>query len=258
MRNLVPLILFLIVPYFSFAQNSRKERQEKRREHINQLIRQDEEGVIAYRKSFAFGIRLTNDGYGISFEKGVASSVKRTTLYQLTLTERKDHKEQKLGSKYPYSTPLVYGKINFFYPVRLGVQEQFLLGNKSNKNGVSVTGNVGGGFVAGLLRPYYVQAESGNSLHYVKYNSADSFDFINNPIGGPSLGKGWSDMKVTPGIYTKAAMRFDYGRFNEVIAALEVGITAEYYTKGIPIMLYNKERKFFFGSYVSILFGKRK
>ena len=43
--------------------------------------------------------------------------------------------------------PFIYGKENFFYPVKLGVQQQILLGNKSNKNGVSVTANYGGGIV---------------------------------------------------------------------------------------------------------------
>ncbi len=258
MRYFVPLILFALIPFISTAQHSRKDRQEERREHINQLIRQEEEGVITYKKSFAFGIKLTNDGYGGFFELGRASSVKRALLYQLEITERKHPKEEKLGSKYPYSTPLIYGKINFIYPVKLGVQQQILFGNKSNKNGVVVTGNVGGGFVASLLRPYYVQVENGNQIDYIKYNSADSILFMSSPIGGPSFGKGWSDLTVIPGVYGKAALRFDYGRFNEMITALEVGVTGEYYTKKVPQMVYNKEKQFFFGAYVSILFGKRK
>lgn len=258
MRYIVPLLLLCTAPFFTNAQNSRRERQEKKREHINQMIRQEEEGVITYRKSFLFGAKLTNDGYGGFFEIGRASSVKKALLYQLEITERKNHKEEKLGSKYPYSTPLIYGKINFFYPVKLGVQQQFLLGNKSNKNGVAVSGNVGGGFVAGLLRPYYVQVERNNDIEYIKYNSPDSIDFMSNPIGGPSFGKGWSDLTVTPGVYGKAALRFDYGRFNEMITGIEVGVTAEYYTKKIPQMVYNKQKQFFFGAYFSLLFGKRK
>lgn len=258
MRYIVSLLMFCTIPFFVAAQNSRRERQEKKRDHINQMIRQEEEGVITYKKSFLFGPKLTNDGYGGFFEIGRASSVKKALLYQLEITERKSHKEEKLGSKYPYSTPLIYGKINFFYPVKLGVQQQFLLGNKSNKNGVAVSGNVGGGFVAALLRPYYVQVERNNDIEYIKYNSADSLDFMSNPIGGPSFGKGWSDMTVTPGVYGKAALRFDYGRFNEMITGIEVGVTAEYYTKGIPQMVYNKQKQFFFGAYFSLLFGKRK
>lgn len=258
MRYLVPLIILALMPAFTFAQTKRKDRQQEKREHINDLIRQEEEGVIAYKKSFLFGAKLTNDGYGIFFEWGRASSIKKALLYQVELGERKHPKEEKLGSYYQNSTPFIYGKINYFYPVKLGVQQQILFGNKSNKNGVAVTGNVGGGLVAGLLRPYFVQVQRGNNIDYIKYNSADSIEFLSTPIGGPSFGKGWSDLTVVPGVYAKAALRFDYGRFNEIISALEVGVTGEYYTKKIPQMAYNKEKQFFFGAYVALLFGKRK
>jgi hypothetical protein len=65
-------------------------------------------------------------------------------------------------------------------------------------------------------------------------------------------------MTVTPGLYAKAALRFDYGSYNEIVSAIEVGITGEYYTKKIPQMIYNEQKQFFFGAYFSLLFGKRK
>jgi hypothetical protein len=37
-----------------------------------------------------------------------------------------------------------------------------------------------------------------------------------------------------------------------------VGINAEYYSKTMPILLLNKERKFFFNAYIALVFGKRK
>jgi hypothetical protein len=63
---------------------------------------------------------------------------------------------------------------------------------------------------------------------------------------------------TTPCLYAKTALRFEYGSYNEVISAIEVGITGEYYSKKIPILVRIPERSFFFSGYVSILFGKRK
>lgn len=258
MRKFIFFLLILFLSVSGFAQSKKKQRQEEKREHINSLIRQEEEGVIAYKKSFLFGAKLISDGYGAFFELGRASSVKKSLLYQLEISERKNKKEEKV-SYYANTVPYIYGKINFFYPVKLGVQQQILLGNKSNKNGVSVTGNYGGGISAGLLRPYYVQVQQGNQINYIKYNSADSAAFLTSKIyGGPSFGKGWSDLTVVPGLYAKAALRFDYGSYNEVISAIEVGITGDYYSKKVPLLAYNPEKQFFFSGYVSILFGKRK
>lgn len=256
-------MFFLIITSLSlnsFGQSKKKQHQEERKEHINNLIRQEEEGVISYRKSFVFGAKLITDGYGVFFELGRAGSVKKSTLYQLEISERKDIREEKISSYYSNSVPYIYGKENFFYPVKLGVQQQILLGNKSNKNGVSITGNYGGGISAGLLRPYYVQVlQQGNGIDYIKYNSADSISFLTDRInGGPSFGKGWSDMTVVPGLYAKAAVRFDYGSFNEVVSAIEVGVSGDYYSKKIPLLVHNPQKQFFFSGYVAILFGKRK
>ncbi|MEO6837986.1 MAG: hypothetical protein ABI261_05885 [Ginsengibacter sp.] len=259
MRNFFFLLIATSISTHSFAQDTRKDRQEAKKQHINNAIKQEEEGVITYKKSFAFGAKLVTDGYGIFFELGRASSVKKSTLYQLEISERKSSKEYKQNSYFSNSAPFIYGKENFFYPVKLGVQQQILLGNKLNKNGVAITANYGGGLAAAFLRPYYVQVNNGNSINYVKYNSADSAQFLSGSIiGGPGLGKGWNEITVTPGLYAKAAVRFDYGSYNEIISAIEVGVTADYYTKKIPMMVYNPEKQFFFSGYVAIMFGKRK
>ena len=215
--------------------------------------------MIAYKKHFVFGLKLTSDGYGISFEKGFAKSVKKATLFQLEITERKHQKEEKQANPNSPTAPLIYGKLNYFYPVKLGVQKQFLLGNKSNKNGVSITANIGGGLSLGLLRPYEVEVDKAGQRTFVRYDSPDSLLFVNGPYyGGPTLGKGWNHLKMTPGLYVKPAVRFDYGKYNDLVAAIEVGVAAEFYTKKIPQMLYNKQKQFFFSAYFTILFGKRK
>ncbi len=260
MRKILIFFIASFISFHSFGQETKKNRQEQKRAHVNDLIKQEEEGVITYKKSFAFGAKLATDGYGIFFELGRASSVKKGLLYQLDISERKHIKEEKQSSLYSNTVPFIFGKENFFYPVKFGVQQQVLLGNKSNKNGVAITGNYGGGIAAGLIRPYYVQAQSGNGVSYIKYNSPDSAIFLtpNNIFGGPNFGKGWNELTVTPGVYAKTAVRFDYGSYNEVISAVEVGLSAEFYTKKIPQMVYNKERQFFFSGYVALIFGKRK
>ena len=256
------MFVLSLLSFNAGAQQNKKKatnRKEEKRQRINALARQEEEGVIAYRKHFAGGIKLVSDGYGLFFEKGKAQTVKKALLFQLEISERKHQKEQKQSNPNAPSAPIIYGKLNYFYPVKLGVQQQFLLGNKSNKNGVSVTGNIGGGICIGLLRPYEVEVDKSGARVFVKYDSPDSLLFINGPYyGGPSLGKGWNGLKVTPGAYIKPGLRFDYGSYNEMINAIEVGVCGEFYSKKIPQMLYNKQKQFFFSAYFSVIFGKRK
>lgn len=262
MKQLFLVLLLAAVVSPAMAQQDPKQKRNKkqeRRDRINALIKQEEEGVIAYRKHFAFGIKLTTDGYGISFEKGYAKSIKKATIFQIEITERKHQKETKQSSLLSSSSPVIYGKINFVYPVRLGVQQQFLLGNKSNKNGVSITGNLGGGIALSLLRPYEVLVMKNGEETWIRYESEDSLLFLSGPYGsGPDFGRGWSHLKLTPGLYVKPAVRFDYGKYNELVSAVEAGLVAEFYSKKIPQMAQNKEKQFFFSAYVTVLFGKRK
>lgn len=248
----------------TFAQEASKtakeDRREKRKVRIAAMAKQEEEGVIAYRKHFAAGAKLTSDGYGGFLEIGRAQSVKRALLFQLEITEHKDPKEEKQQINSGNTPPIIFGKINYFYPVKLGVQQQFLLGNKGNKNGVSVTANVGGGLSLGLLRPYKInQIDSMGNTKFVgiKNDTANFFD-LSRYYGGPNLGTGFNELSIRPGAYAKAALRFDYGKFNEMLNALEVGVTAEYYTKDVPLLAYQKKKTFFFNAYVAIMFGKRK
>jgi hypothetical protein len=194
MRKLFLITFLSLVLSSTFGQKTKKERREANRNRISALIKQEEDGVIAYQKSMVFGGKLISEGYGIFLEMGRAKSVKKATLYQLELSEYKHNKEEKQSNLFNYSTPFIFGKENFFYPIKIGIQQQILFGNKSNKNGVSVTGNYGGGISAGLLRPYYVQL--GSTGDYIKYESSDSSEFLDPSAisGGPGFNKGWSEI----------------------------------------------------------------
>jgi hypothetical protein len=264
MKQVLILVTLFTLSFAAFSQETKKpvkkSRKEAKRDKINAQIKAEEEGVIAYKKHYAFGVKLISDGYGISFEKGYSKSVKKATLFQLEIAERKHQKEIKQTSDILGASPFIYGKVNFFYPVKLGVQKQFLLGNKSNKNGVSVTANIGGGLSLGLLRPYEVEVNKAGKSTYIRYESADSTLF-RNPQGikrGPGMGTGWNHLKFTPGLYVKPGLRFDYGRYNDLVSAIEVGLAAEFYTKKILQMFDNKQKQLFFSAYFTILFGKRK
>ena len=281
MRKLFFILLAIVATLPSFSQKSKKDKLMERKKRINALVKQEEEGVVAYHKQTAFGIKLTTDGYGGFYEVGRSKSVKKALLFQFELTERKHSKEEKQSNISIPSSPFVFGKINYCYPLKLGVQQQYLLGNKTNRNGISVTGNFGGGISLALLRPYNLEVNDlkNGTRKYIRYQSSDStmysstgqsshvpdsILFTNSSVlsflqvSGAGSGKGWNQMTVTPGIYTKASLRFDYGKYNELLNALEVGVMAEFYSKAIPQLVYSKPKQLFISAYVSILFGKRK
>ncbi|MGN6492362.1 MAG: hypothetical protein ACTHLE_10245 [Agriterribacter sp.] len=271
MKKIIGVALLISFAITGFAQEAGKSKKEERkrqkRERMNEIMKMEEEGVPSFNKQNAFGIKLNTDGWGLSYEIGRANTVRRATIYQIEFNEKKHPKEEKTsyqnsaGGFIFFGNPFVFGKKNNFYQLKLSGGQQLLIGGKGNKNGVSVYGIGAGGLSLGFLRPYYVEViDNNNQNKFVKYESQDSVYFMDpaSIIGGGGLARGWGEMKLAPGLHAKTAIRFDYNRFNTVISAIEGGLNAEYYFKGIDQMVYNPSRKFFINAYVSILFGKRK
>lgn len=267
MKKLSLIAVVLSVAIISFSQDttshreSRSERKEAKRKKINELVKQAEEGVLVYSKQSIFGLQLRTNGYGLFYELGKMKTNRKTNIYRIDITEIKDHKEEKLLGNAFFGNSFIYGKINYFYPVTIGFGQQLVLGQKGNKNGVAVSAVYNAGLSLGLLRPYYVAVNDpvAGSNRTIKYTTQDSALFLGPTItGGGGFGKGWSEIKVKPGAFAKAALRFDYGRYNESVSAVEIGLSAEIYASKIPILLFQNDKRLFVQGYLAIVFGRRK
>ena len=147
------------------------------------------------------------------------------------------------------------------FNVNIGIGQQKLIGGKGTKNGVAVSAIYGGGFSAGLLKPYYVTIfDPSGGTRDVKYQGPGDPRFLNSDslISGAGFTHGFGEIKLTPGVIAHVGLRFDYGRYNELLSALEIGLSAEYYSKAMPIMVDAEAKSFFYNAYVAIEFGKRK
>ena len=263
MKKYILLSLFASTSLIISAQdapanqpNSKESRRDDKRQRINAMIKQEEEGVLSYYKQNVFGLQMRTNGYGLFYELGRAKTPRLTNLYSIELTEIKDPKEEKSSGGGFLGNPLIYGKINNFYAAKLGFGQQYILGQKGNKNGIAVMAIYQGGISLGFLKPYYVKVN--RSDRDVKFQSADSTAFLTEAVAGSGFTKGWGELKFEPGVFVKGALRFDFGRYNEQIQALQIGISAEAYGKKIPIMARNEGDRLFIQGHVAILFGKRK
>ena len=261
-----PIVLFslLFICITVFAQETRKDKKQNRRSEKRERAiaqsKQEEEGVLDYNKQSAFGVQLRTNGYGVFYEMGRMKSPRFSTNYILELSEIKHPKEEKYPGSSFFGNSFVYGKVNNFYQVKLGFGQQYIFGQKGNKNGVAVIGLYQGGLSVGLVKPYYiaVQNSSGERVE-IKYEQ-DTTSFLDpaSIYGGVGFAKGWSEVKVNPGIYAKTALRFDFGRFNESIQALEIGISADLYSKKVEQMAQNKPRQVFYQGHIAFVFGQRR
>jgi len=254
----------------SKSYNQKAANRKARQEKIENYIRQQEEGALVFNKQTVYGFRLNTDGWSLFFEQGRMKSIKVANIYTLELGEKKHPKESKVTNTFDFGNfiqsgnPYVYGKRNIFYQIKPGYGQQRMIGAKANKNGIALHCIYSGGLSIGLMRPYYVTIidEPFPNVFVekdIKYDPDNPTDFLTpgNIIQGTGLRNGWNELSIAPGLHAKAGLRFDYGRFNELISAIEVGANVEYYFRDIQILINNDPRKFFFTAYVAILIGKR-
>jgi len=260
----------------SIAQNerrqpkpsSREEKKLEKRQQLNNIMKhEEEEGEITFKTHSIFGIKLNTDGYGLLYEKGKYISPRKTNILQFELNEKMSNKEEKTTTGFDIFgnvSQAKYAKANNFYQFKVGYGQQLTLGGKANKNGVAVTFLYAGGVSVGLIKPYFVDVEKVINRQRLRVKFTDTLfpgnDYSINGSSGFMVG--WNELKVNPGVHGKTALRFDYGRFNEVVTAIEAGVNAEFYSKKVLQMVlgnqYRYERNFFFNAYVAVEFGRRK
>ena len=273
MKKLLLLALAVYTGTISYAQQ--KDKKTAKKERIEARMKLEEENDPPFKKHSIFGLKLNSDGYGISYESGKYLTVRKTRLLQFELNEKFHPKEERVSSipdAFGNVTHVKFGKANNFFQFKVGYGQQYLIGGKANKNGVAVSAIYAGGLSLGIIKPYYVDVEDANNGNeQIRYKFSDSIPTNSDygVIGASGLTVGWNEVKFKPGIHAKTALRFDYGRFNETVTALEAGLNAEYYTSDILQMTYptqigpnapfvKKQNKFFFNAYVTIEFGRRK
>jgi hypothetical protein len=261
-KKIALIILASGLALSGFAQTqpkgiSKKEKKDAKRDRINALVKMEEEGELVFRKHSIFGFKANTDGYGLSYEMGRFKSNRVTNIYQLELNEKKHRQEKKLNTinGFEFNSIILY-KLNNFYQVKLGIGQQRIIGGKGNKNGVAVAVVYAGGLTLGLLKPYLVDVDAGGKRFRSQYPTV--LDSLYQPIGAAGFTTGWSDLKIKPAVHAKAALRFDYGRFNETVTAIEAGVNAEFYSSKIPQIMFSKQKQLFFVGYITILLGRRK
>lgn len=258
---LVSSTSFLYAQEGTSRKEKKQERKEEKRQRVNALIKQEEEGVLAYQKQTSFGLQLRTNGYGAFLELGRMKSPRFTNLYSLEISEIFSAKEEKVPSNNQsyFGGSYKYGKINNFFQAKLGFGQQYIFGQKGNKNGVAVLGIYQGGLSLGLLKPYYLDIDDNGFQRTIKYSPEDSIIFLNGRVlGSAGPGKGWSEVKIKPGAFVKTALRFDFGAFNESITALEIGISIDAYAQKIEQMVLAEPKQVFFQGHIAVVFGSRK
>ncbi len=215
------------------------------------------------------GIRLNTDGWSAFMDLGKVKPLDlkrrdmfyKVRLFQLEFTEKKDPREEKVAAVVAGastgSPKYIYGKINNFYALKLGIGTMRMIAGKPDPGAVSIHWLNVIGVSLGMLKPYYINVLSDPSA--IKYSEATATDFLNKGEieGSAGFSKGLGEMQFIPGGHFKSALHFDFSANRKNVIGAEAGVNIEYYAQPIALIAGSSGNPYFVDMYVSFQFGRR-
>lgn len=236
---------------------------------------QEAQEAPAYEKEFTYGINLnTNAGLigGVAVRSTRRLSDDWSRFWLLEGVEVKSRKEQRFQNN--LGGIFVRGKTNYLFALRPTFGLQRTIFRKAAESGVEVDALFGAGPSIGFLLPYYIYYDYTPTDPNAPNSSrqdirAEQYD----PVKHNELGRiydrapifsGIGKVKPNPGAHIRGAFNFEYGRYRDAVAGLEVGMLVEAYTKrletlnliGIPSDKLNNQ--LFTSVYATLYIGTRK
>jgi hypothetical protein len=216
----------------------------------------------SFQNELSYGVNFNSNGGLIGGAFIRSSYFMNERIYQfggLEIVEVKHPKEDR------YFNPLsgesfVAGKQNYLFVVRPHYGRELVLFRKAAESGVQVNALAAAGPSLGLLVPYYIDYNYGGQGTDIRTEQYDPNRHLDREyiLGSDNVFRGMGEAKLRPGVHLKAGLSFEYGRYRESIAGIEVGFLVERFAK-TPITIPDAENyKTFTSVYLNLFYGTRK
>lgn len=220
------------------------------------------------RREFFIGGGVHTRGFQVTAGYSIIDRSRRTKSFFAEFGEIKHPKENRQsfeGFSGPGggSSAFIYGKRNHLYMTRIGYGEKLYLSDKNTRL-VSLGFTYAAGISLGMIRPYYLDLIYRDNVGRPdivaeRYNESNRIKFLNpQEVDGPSgAAYGWDELTIRPGLFAKAGLLVDWGAYDSVVKAMEVGLSADFYTEDIPMMIFEENTPIFVNLYLNVYLGHR-
>lgn len=217
----------------------------------------------SFQNELSYGINFNSNGglIGGVFARSVYFINER--MYQfggLEIVEIKHPKENRVFSN-ETGDFFIAGKQNYMFVLRPHYGREFVLFRKAAESGVQVNAVTAAGPSLGLLVPYYIRYNYGGPTSQdVRTEQYDPLRHrsLENVQGNATVFQGLGEANVNFGAHLKGGLSFEYGRYRESIAGIEVGFMVELFPKEMVIIPQAENEQLFTSVYLNLYYGRRK
>ena len=240
MKRLLPIIL-LFVGFSVSAQQSLPAGQN---------YYDDGPTGIVYNREMTFDARLlTPRSFGIGVTVGQIRTYYQTRYWAFSFEELRHPMEDRQPANQLISVrvarPFIFGKQNNVYLLKAGWGGKRYLSEKAKHRGLAIGYSYQVGPTLAILKPYYLglyrSVDPGTDRFFVsdeRFSATNATDFLDIGLiaGASSFSEGLGEVSVMPGLHARAAIHFDWGAFDEIVKAMEAGISLDVFGRDVPIM----------------------
>lgn len=263
-RLLYLFIIFLLIPVCLAAQIPTEEETDTNNilEETNKRSFGTGEASTIYKNEIYGGLLVHSFGWGANFRMGKHITAKLRRIYSFEVSGMKHPKEYKSYNPHKDNNKgFVYGKLNTLTIIRPAAGIQRILFSKEGRKGVQVSYFLLGGASFGFVKPIYLEIAPPPNSPANTAPQSERYDpekhTLDKILGRAETIKGLNEGKFYPGLHTKLGFNFEYAPQEDLIRAIETGISADAFYKSIPMMAFIENRQFYITYYISWHFGKK-
>lgn len=199
-------------------------------------------------------------GIGLAYRRLKHVTAKNKSILDLEFTTLRHPKEIKVVGTAENNKRFVYGKVNSVYCLRAGVGLQHALFKKADRKAIEIRLHYLLGVTAAIAKPYYVQIFRGDAVNGFTQKSvpfnANTFT-QDSIIGKGNFIDGIADTRIYPAVNARVNLSFEYAPLSYMVRAFELGVSADFYPVGLPIMARNPKENLIVTVHAGFVFGKK-
>jgi len=220
----------------------------------------DLQETIFWRNERSVGLLLNSDGWNVIYRELRQKQPSNRVFLEGGIGTFKHPKEVKLTNYY-FQGPgtYVFGKLNSVWALSAGGGIHRELFDKRDLGGVSINWFAGAGLSLTFTKPIYYKVINYDIDGYIylteeKFN-IDSIHQALDIYSKASFLKGFDEIKVYPGVYSRGGFSFEYSKNDKVTHSLELGASIHVFAQKIPIMSSSNNKNIFPAFFVSYRAG---
>ncbi|WP_250419237.1 MULTISPECIES: hypothetical protein [Pontibacter] len=217
-----------------------------------------------FENELSYGVNLNSNGglIGGAFIRSAYTMDHNMLQFGAVEIVEVKHPREMRGYSSETGDSFIIGKQNYLFVVRPHYGRELVLFRKAAESGVQVNALGAIGPSLGFLVPYYIRYNYGqlgtpNDVRTEQYDPQDHKS-LEKVQGSAGVFTGLGEGDINLGAHLKGGLSFEYGRYNESIAGIEVGVMVEAYTKKLVMIPDAKNYSRFTSVYLNIYYGRRK